>query len=303
MELKATLDAIEKKELPWSRLDVMDNRAWRIFLDSSSFPMDLEDKDLAGITRWPVRELVAALKELSQELTIEIMFPPDYPLAPVFLRVVSPIFAPRTGHVTLGGAICSKLLTLDSWAPAMRLHVLVSGIVTEMVSCGYTMTPLGPSGPAQPLAGGEYRLQDAINAYTSFTRQHSWRPASTDYLSALLEHSHTWTKVFPKVLNSSIHSTDLKQLDATTMASRHRDFLLRSIENIVPRASSILPYSTLENFQVVAESSIDFKKISARFADTVPNSKVLALLAIRSPKREIEFLQYSLFSSKSVMGH
>ena len=295
-ELKATVEALSLKELPWSRLDVMDSKMWRIYLDPSSFPQDLEEKDLSGISRWPGRELVAALEELSQVMILEIAFPPDYPLAPVFMRVVSPIFAPRTGHVTLGGAICSRLLTLDSWAPAMRVDVLVSGIVSEMVSCPYTMTPLGPSGPAQPIAGGEYRLRDAINAYVSFTRQHSWRPASTDYLLAFLGDVGEFVTVFPKSIEitSTLNTLNTTNTTSTPAHSRHMDFLVRSIESIVPRASAILPYSTFMNLESVAESSQEFKMISKRFKESMPDKKVLQLIAIRNPKREIEFLQYVL---------
>ena len=53
---------------------------------------------------------------------MHVVFPPDYPFAPPFIRVLRPRFAYRTGHVTLGGSICTQLLTRSGWSPFNTLE-------------------------------------------------------------------------------------------------------------------------------------------------------------------------------------
>lgn len=55
-------------------------------------------------------------------VVLEIRFPPDFPWEPPFIRVVSPRFGFRTGHVTVGGSICMELLTASGWSPAYALE-------------------------------------------------------------------------------------------------------------------------------------------------------------------------------------
>jgi hypothetical protein len=50
-------------------------------------------------------------------IVIHLKFSGDYPFKPPFVRVVEPVFVFRTGHVTLGGAICMELLTNSGWKP------------------------------------------------------------------------------------------------------------------------------------------------------------------------------------------
>lgn len=40
-----------------------------------------------------------------------MIFPPNFPFAPPFIRVIRPRFMFRTGHVTIGGSICTEMLT------------------------------------------------------------------------------------------------------------------------------------------------------------------------------------------------
>jgi ubiquitin-conjugating enzyme E2 Q len=56
------------------------------------------------------------MKQLGLEhITLHVTFPPNFPFSPPFIRVVRPRFAFRTGHVTLGGSICTLMLTNDGW--------------------------------------------------------------------------------------------------------------------------------------------------------------------------------------------
>lgn len=43
-------------------------------------------------------------------------FPSDFPRMPVFVRLVEPRMQQYTGHVTVGGSICTKLLVPEGWS-------------------------------------------------------------------------------------------------------------------------------------------------------------------------------------------
>lgn len=49
----------------------------------------------------------------SPEIRLEVTFPSRFPTEPPFIRVVEPRFQMHTGHVTVGGSICTELLTVS----------------------------------------------------------------------------------------------------------------------------------------------------------------------------------------------
>lgn len=65
----------------------------------------------------------------------EVDYPNEYPFAPPFVRVLFPRFEYRTGHITLGGSICNKLLTKDGWSPAYTLDKVLLDVVTNITNC------------------------------------------------------------------------------------------------------------------------------------------------------------------------
>jgi len=52
-----------------------------------------------------------------QCIVIRLVFPSDYPARPPYVRVIRPRFKFRTGHVTIGGAICTEALSSQGWDP------------------------------------------------------------------------------------------------------------------------------------------------------------------------------------------
>lgn len=54
------------------------------------------------------------------KIVLRISFPSQYPSAPPYVRVIRPRFAFRTGHVTIGGSICTEMLTSAGWC--VRAH-------------------------------------------------------------------------------------------------------------------------------------------------------------------------------------
>ena len=76
----------------------------------------------------------------NNNVTIELKFPPEYPVVPPFLRVVSP--AIQAGHVILGGAIfldvllpkkCEILCSTQTYSPAIELLQLFFQLAQSMV--------------------------------------------------------------------------------------------------------------------------------------------------------------------------
>jgi hypothetical protein len=57
---------------------------------------------------------------LKNHITLRVAFPPNYPFAPPYVRVIKPRFQFRTGHVTIGGSICMEMLTNMGWSPGKK---------------------------------------------------------------------------------------------------------------------------------------------------------------------------------------
>jgi ubiquitin-conjugating enzyme E2 Q len=48
---------------------------------------------------------------------MEVSFPLNYPDRQPFVRVIQPRFQFHTGRVTVGGSLCTDILTMESWKP------------------------------------------------------------------------------------------------------------------------------------------------------------------------------------------
>ena len=65
--------------------------------------------------------LAADLKRVpGKRIVLSVSFPSSFPAQPPYVRVIRPRFAFRTGHVTIGGSICTEMLS--SQACAQRVH-------------------------------------------------------------------------------------------------------------------------------------------------------------------------------------
>lgn len=98
-------------------------------------------------------------------IKMEVRLPSAYPFEPPFIRVLSPKFAFRKGHVTIGGSICMDLLTKQRWVPSMSISKIMITIVQNMISGDGRLEP-----------GGKdyvYSLQEAQSAFTRMLATHS----------------------------------------------------------------------------------------------------------------------------------
>jgi len=98
-------------------------------------------------------------------ITMHVLFPPDYPFSAPFIRVIRPRFAFRTGHVTVGGAICTLLLTNEGWKPNYRLEQILVDI-RAMFTSGAGRLDTGNR--------SDYAEHEAMDAFRRLLATHGW---------------------------------------------------------------------------------------------------------------------------------
>lgn len=98
-------------------------------------------------------------------IKMEIRLPSAYPFEPPFIRVLTPKFAFRKGHVTIGGSICMDLLTKQRWVPSMNISKILITIVQNMMDGDGRLEPGGKN--------YVYSLQEAQSAFTRMLTTHS----------------------------------------------------------------------------------------------------------------------------------
>lgn len=98
-------------------------------------------------------------------IKVEVRLPGAYPFEPPFIRVLSPKFAFRKGHVTIGGSICMDLLTKQRWVPSMSISKIMITIIQNMVAGDGRLEPGGKN--------YVYSLQEAQSAFTRMLATHN----------------------------------------------------------------------------------------------------------------------------------
>jgi len=101
-----------------------------------------------------------------QHITLHVVFPPNYPFAPPFLRVIRPRFAFRTGHITIGGAICTHVLTNDGWVATYRLPQILVDVRAMMIS---------GNGRLDMATRSDYTESEALDALRRLLATHNWK--------------------------------------------------------------------------------------------------------------------------------
>ena len=100
-------------------------------------------------------------------IELEFAFSPEnFPFAAPFVRVVRPMFAFRTGHVTIGGSICMELLTSMGWSCAVSLESVLVTIRADMVEGGARLD--------RARFSSCYSEATAREAFKRVAQQHGW---------------------------------------------------------------------------------------------------------------------------------
>ncbi|GLB36141.1 putative ubiquitin-conjugating enzyme family protein [Lyophyllum shimeji] len=106
-------------------------------------------------------------------IIFEIRFPPTFPIAPPFFRIISPRFLPFIqgggGHVTGGGSICMDLLTSDGWLPSYSMAAVL--IQIKLAICNVEPRPARLS----PDFDRPYGVQEALDGYKRAAAAHGWQ--------------------------------------------------------------------------------------------------------------------------------
>ena len=97
---------------------------------------------------------------------LEVLFSQAYPVDPPFVRIIRPRFAFHTGHVTVGGSICTELLTPAGWSPAYSIESVLIQLRATI------LTGNGKLDPHQ--AHVQYDESEAREAFNRVARQHGW---------------------------------------------------------------------------------------------------------------------------------
>jgi ubiquitin-protein ligase len=113
------------------------------------------------------KELIAQdlLKLKQKAIVLHITFPSTYPFNPPFCRVIKPRFAFHTGHVTIGGSICTELLTNKGWTSANTIEAVVVSIRAQFLEGGARLDMHNKR---------EYTEQEAKEAFNRMVQTHGW---------------------------------------------------------------------------------------------------------------------------------
>lgn len=100
-----------------------------------------------------------------KHIVFEITLPDDYPHSPPFIRIITPRFVHLTGHITIGGSICSELLMKQNWVPTLSILKVMIIICHNMIDGGARLS-----------RGSEllrpYTFAEAESAYNRMVKTH-----------------------------------------------------------------------------------------------------------------------------------
>ena len=101
-----------------------------------------------------------------RKLVFEIRFQTSFPSTPPFIRIVQPRFVFRTGHVTIGGSLCTQVLTTSGWNRDYHLDNILMEIISNFEAGGARL---------HPTTQASYTLAEASEAFSRVARQHGWQ--------------------------------------------------------------------------------------------------------------------------------
>ena len=133
--------------------------AWEVMLTAESFD-DNGCRELAKEIR-----AYAERQNKPPHVKLLIQFGEEYPREPPFVRVVYPRFVQHTGHVTIGGSLCTPVLTSQAWDSNMTIVALLMHIQTTMIE---------GKGRVDLYERHEYTQEEAMSAYLRVASDHEW---------------------------------------------------------------------------------------------------------------------------------
>lgn len=146
--------------------DDCDATKWTVGISSGSLREHLDLPQLATqLDKWH------HMTHKPPVIVMDIKFPSDYPKNVPFVRMIRPRFKWHTGHVTIGGSMCTELLTPGGWQQ-MSVHALLLTIC-QMLREGNAKIQTHPDEHCpHPLL--DYEEMEARDAYQRVAQFHGW---------------------------------------------------------------------------------------------------------------------------------
>ena len=150
--------------------------------ECNMFPLEIPDEKNKYILRlkMPAATFLESYPHLCQDLfeverrynydhvELLVYFPSMFPSVPPFVRVVKPRFRFHTGHVTVGGSICTELLTTSGWISSMTIENLILFLHRTIID-GQGRVDL-----TSPLVNVPYDESEARQAFQRVSQDHGW---------------------------------------------------------------------------------------------------------------------------------
>lgn len=153
------------------------------FTKSAPTWLEFHPESVENLYRWNVHlkdfdPKIPLATDLSRHkltgITLELCFGPNYPIAPPFIRIVTPRMLQFChgggGHVTAGGSICMDLLTDSGWLPSYTLESVLLQVKMALHSLDPKPARLDPNAYNK-----SYSRYESWEAFTRVARDHGWK--------------------------------------------------------------------------------------------------------------------------------
>jgi ubiquitin-conjugating enzyme E2 Q len=138
---------------------------WTVYLTPDVLQQNAYGEIVPYLVRWQ------KLSQRDPVIVLRISFPREYPYEVPFVRIVRPRFQYQTGHVTIGGSICTPLLTSNGWR-TMDVDSLLAGLVLILKE-GNARIQLKPDIHCHAFLK-DYTEEEAKDAYTRVVERYGW---------------------------------------------------------------------------------------------------------------------------------
>ena len=105
-------------------------------------------------------------------IVLSITFPRVYPFEVPFVRVTRPRFQYQTGHVTIGGSICTPMLTSSGWV-SMNVPSLIAATLVTLKEGGARVQLAPDVHCGCPYC--DYTEEEARVAFTRVVNRYGWK--------------------------------------------------------------------------------------------------------------------------------
>ena len=146
-------------------VDERDMTVWSCEIAASVLESNGAKQLARELVRWGQRTGKAA------SVVLELRFPRSFPKREPFVRVVRPRFCFHTGHVTVGGSLCTELLTAQGWHE-MDVGTLLTTICFILKDGDAKVQFTADAHNPTPYI--DYDLVEARSAFERVAQQHGW---------------------------------------------------------------------------------------------------------------------------------